>query len=192
MGYEPSGSGWMMDKTEQRLVLLSQAGDPLAFDQLLRKYERQLFSHLFRILGNEDASYEALQDTYVAILRSIRKLRSRSSFKAWAYGVATRTALKTIRRRSKARSILGTSVLEPADLGPLPDSLASAREEKERMLESIVLLSPKLRSVILLHYYEGLTLKEVAASLEISLGTAKSRLAAGLAQLRHGTEEAPS
>ncbi|MGI5861434.1 MAG: RNA polymerase sigma factor [Myxococcales bacterium] len=71
-----------------------------------------------------------------------------------------------------------------ADAEPLPDSLASAREELEAVLQRLMKLSPKLRSVMLLHFFEGLPLKDVAAALEVSLGTVKSRLAAGLVQIR--------
>jgi hypothetical protein len=75
-----------MDIPEQRLVLRAQAGDAVAFDQLLRRYEQPLYRHITRMLHDEQASYEALQETYLAIVRSIRKLRSRSSFRPWAYG----------------------------------------------------------------------------------------------------------
>jgi RNA polymerase sigma-70 factor (ECF subfamily) len=172
-----------MDEPEEKLVLLAQAGDQEAFDTLLRRYEKPLFRHIHRMLGDEDACYEALQETYLAIVRSIRKLRSRRSFRPWAYGVATRTCLKARSRRSSSRMELDAS-LDPPDLKPLPDSLASAREELEGLVEEVLLLSPRLRSVILLHFFEGLTLKEVASALEISIGTVKSRLAAGLAHLR--------
>jgi RNA polymerase sigma-70 factor (ECF subfamily) len=171
---------------EDRLVLRAQAGDAAAFDELLRRYERPLFRHVYRMMRDEDASYDVLQDTYIAILRSIRKLRSRASFRPWAYGVATRTCLKALSRRRRR----AVAVPQPStpDLRPLPDSLASAREDAERLLEQIVLLSPRVRTVILLHFIEELTLREVAAALEISIGTVKSRLAAGLAKLRQTQE----
>ncbi len=168
---------------EERLVLRAQAGDAAAFDQLLRRYEKPLYRHIYRMLHDEQASYEALQETYLAIVRSIRKLRSRSAFRPWAYGVATRVCLKS--RRTAARRHEAPELrIDPEDLRPLPDSLASAREEMERLLDRIVLLTPKLRSVILLHFVEGLTLPEVAAALEVSPGTVKSRLNAALVKLR--------
>jgi RNA polymerase sigma factor (sigma-70 family) len=174
------------DHDEDRLVLRAQAGDAAAFDELLRRYERPLFRHIYRMMRDEDASYDALQDTYIAILRSIRKLRSRASFRPWAYGVATRTCLKALSRQRRRE--VPTPELVAPDLRPLPDSLASAREEVEGVLDQIVLLSPRIRTVILLHFLEGLTLREVAAALELSIGTVKSRLAAGLVRLRRARD----
>jgi RNA polymerase sigma-70 factor (ECF subfamily) len=165
---------------------LAQAGDPVALDQLLRRIEGPLFRHVHRLMRDEEASYDALQETYIAILRSIRKLRSRGSFRPWAYGVATRTCLKALSRRTRhGETRLAT---EPHDLLPLPDSLASAREELEALIDRVLLLTPRLRAVILLHFFEELTLKQVAAALEVSIGTFKSRLAAGLTELRRGHE----
>jgi RNA polymerase sigma-70 factor (ECF subfamily) len=179
-----------MDSDEERLVLRAQAGDAVALDQLLRRYERLLFRHIHRFLRDEEASYDALQDTYIAILRNIRKLRSRASFRPWAYGVATRTCLKALSRHFRLGSRFAKASFEadPPDLAPLPDSLASAREELEAVIDHVLLLSPRVRAVILLHFFEGLTLKQVAAALEISIGTVKSRLAAGLTELRRGHE----
>lgn len=172
-----------MDTSEDRLVLLAQAGDHHAFDELLKRYERPLFRHVYRMTGHEDAAYDALQETYLAIVRSIRKLRTRSCFRPWAFGVATRVCLKQ-RARSRGRREHAAAALDPPDLSPLPDSLASAHEELERLAERVAALSPKLRSVVLLHFFEGLTLNEVAAALEVSIGTVKSRLNVGLEQIR--------
>ena len=180
-----------MNEPEPKLVLLAQAGDHEAFDVLLRRYEKPLFRHIHRMLQDEDACYEALQETYLVIVRNIRKLRSRKSFRPWAYGVATRVCLKTRTKRATSR-VAFDDELDPPDLRPLPDSLASAHEELEELKDGILLLSPRLRSVILLHFFEGLTLKEVAAALEIRVGTVKSRLGAALSQLRAAREGATS
>jgi len=172
-----------MADDEARLVLRAQAGDAFAFDELIRRYERPLFRHVHRMVANEETCYEVLQETYIQIVRSIRKLRSRRSFRPWAYGVATRVCLKTLARRP-GRLEIDEEFLDPPDLRPLPDSLASASEELHQVLDQVLLLSPKVRSVILLHFFEGLTLLEVSQALEISLGTVKSRLGAGLTRIR--------
>ncbi|MGI5861433.1 MAG: RNA polymerase sigma factor [Myxococcales bacterium] len=80
----------MTDEDQGRLVLRAQAGDARAFDELLRRHERPLFRHIFRLLGDEDRAYEVLQQTFLVLVRNIRRLRSRESFRPWAYGVATR------------------------------------------------------------------------------------------------------
>lgn len=180
----------MTDVDEERLVLRAQAGDQHAFEALLRRYEQPLFRHVHRMAGSEDAAYEALQETYLALVRNIRKLRDRRSFRPWAYGVATRVCLKARTKRARRRE--EPEEAEMADSSPLPETLAADHEQREALLEQIKGLSPRLRSVILLHFYEGLTLKEVAAALELSIGTVKSRLAAGLTQLRTSYEGVPS
>jgi len=173
-----------MDSDEERLVLRAQAGDAVALDQLLRRHEQPLYRHIHRLVRENDASYDVLQDSYIAILRNIRKLRSRASFRSWAFGVATRTCLKALSKRQRHPEARLTA--DPPDLQPLPDALASAREQFEVLIDRVLLLSPRLRAVILLHFFEELTLVQVAAELEISIGTVKSRLAAGLTQLRSG------
>lgn len=175
--------GREMEADEERLILLAQSGDQQAFDALLRRYERPLFRHIHRMLDNEDACYEALQETYIAIVKSIRKLRSRQHFRPWAYGVATRVCLKARTRYARRREDLD-STAEVRDTRPLPDVDVATREQREELMRRVRTLSPKLRSVMLLHFFEGLTLKEVAAALEISVGTVKSRLAAGLVKVR--------
>lgn len=176
-----------MDANESKLVFKAQYGDRTAFDQLLRIYERDLFRHIYRMLQDEDASYDLLQETYLVVVRSIRNLRHRESFRPWIYGVATRTCIKAINRRTR-RSDAFEIFSEPKDSQPLPDSSASVREEIVALIDRIVHLSPGLRSVVLLHFVEELTLKDTAAALELSIGTVKSRLSAALGQLRHGQQ----
>jgi RNA polymerase sigma factor (sigma-70 family) len=178
-----------MSQAEEKLVLRAQAGEREAFDRLLRRYEVPLFHHILRLLGDEDATYTVLQDTYLAIIKNIRSLRSRRHFRAWAFGVATRKCFKSISRRQRRREVRLFAGNEVADPGPTPINLVALRERIERMDGRILELPPRLLSVILLHFFEDLTLREVAAALEISIGTVKSRLAAGLARLRTQLEE---
>ena len=172
-----------MSVEEERLVLRAQAGDLRAFDALLRRYEARLYRHLCRLQGDPDAAYEILQETYLNIVRNIGSLRSRASFGAWAYGVATRSCLRWLRERRR-RPQANEAPDDVVDPEPLPETIVDRLELVNELEQSIARLSHPLRSVVLLHYAEGLTLAEVAAALEISLGTAKSRLNAALVQLR--------
>lgn len=174
----------MTDSDEPRLVLKAQEGCPRSFDQLLGRYEKPLFRHARRMLKSDDAAYDALQQTFLAVVKSIRRLRQRESFRPWLFGVATRVCLKMLSRR-KIDADPAEEVGEAApDGAPSPEEMALASERRDLLLDSVLALSPRVRSVMLLHFYEGLSLKDAAAALEISPGTAKSRLGAGLQRLR--------
>ncbi|MBI5548360.1 MAG: sigma-70 family RNA polymerase sigma factor [Deltaproteobacteria bacterium] len=174
----------MSEAHQQRLVLAAQAGSPRAFDELLRRWERPLFRHARRMLASDDEAYDALQQAFLAIVRSIRSLRRREQFRPWAYGVVTRVCLKARARRGEAEEV---EERLPDD-APSPELLAAASERRESLLAEVLTLSPRVRSVVLLHFYEGLSLPEVAAALDIELGTVKSRLGAGLQKLRSNEE----
>lgn len=173
-----------MSETEERLVLRAQAGNPVAFDRLLRRYERSFYLHIFRIIGDETRSYEVLQNSYLAMVRSIHNLRSQKKFRAWALGLCTRMALRSLRQHGTFGRET-TLESDPLDRAPLPDELIGDKERREEILRQVGELTPPLRSVILLHFFEELPLAEVAAALEIPLGTVKSRLHAGLRALRN-------
>ncbi len=169
---------------EPRLVLRAQEGSSRAFDELLHRYQRPLFRHLRRMLRTDDQAYDVLQLTFIAIVRSIRSLRRREDFRPWAYGVATRVCLKTLSRGRTESNLDAAADDSATDSRLSPETLTWTREQRDALLEGVSQLSPRVRSVILLHIYEELSLPEVAAALEVGLGTVKSRLAAGLKKLR--------
>ena len=168
---------------EARWVFKAQAGDRSALDQLLRQHEIPLLRHVYRVIGDEPAAYDALQETFIVVAKNIQRLRVREKFKAWLFGVATRVALSRRSRSWYARVSLGSDA-ECPDERNSGYELFARKEEVAQMLREVDALSAPLRAVILLHYIEELTLDETASALELPLGTVKSRLAAGLAQLR--------
>jgi len=178
----------MMADEEHWLVLKAQEGCPKSFDQLLARHEKPVFRHVHRMVRSDDDAYDALQQTFLTVVKSIRQLRQRESFRPWLFGVATRVCLKMLSRR-RPTVALGEDIEEEApDTAPSPEGAALANERRDLLLDLVLTLSPRIRSVMLLHFYEGLSLADVAAALEISPGTAKSRLAAGLQKLRSHEE----
>ena len=167
---------------EERLVLHAQSGDRWALDILLKRYEIQLFRHVYRIVGDEQAAYDVLQETFIVVAKNIAKLRFRDKYKAWIFGTATRIALKG-RQKIAVRSASETDE-DVADHSLRALDLVLEKEKVQQMMAEIHSLSLPLRSVVLLHYIEEFTLCETAKALELPVGTVKSRLAAALAALR--------
>jgi|SRR5205085_7675443 len=159
---------------ERTLVLRAQSGDRAAFDELLRDVERPLHRYIAGIVPNH--AEDVLQDVFITIVRKIAWLNDPSLFRAWAYRIASRSAFRALKRqRGRGEEPIGEIAAHFEEPDPW---------QRERLLANVARLSPASRAVVTLHYLDELPLADVAAILDISLGTVKSRLAYGLTQLR--------
>jgi RNA polymerase sigma-70 factor, ECF subfamily len=162
---------------ERRLVLRAQSGDREAFDLLLRDVAPPLLRYVARVTGDVALAEDVVQETLIVIVRKIGWLNDASLFRAWAYRIASREAFRALRKRR-------TLTAEPLEEIAAVLDEAVDPWQRERLLASLDRLSPASRAVITLHYLEEQPLSQVAAILDLSIGTVKSRLAYGLTRLR--------
>lgn len=168
----------MSPTDDVRLIVRAQAGDLRAFEQLLQAIEPKLRGYVGRLVAPAIVE-DVLQEAFVRIWRGLGWLRDPALFRPWAYRIATREAQRAMgreRRRNEVRA-------DAAELDALPTRFddPAVRLDAERCLAQV---TPLARTVLAAHYFEGLSLEEVAAVTDAPLGTVKSRLASGLAQLR--------
>ena len=160
------------------LVLLAQAGDRAALEQLLRGTFAPLRRYITRLAGSSLAD-DILQETSLQIFRKLQFLREPAVFRPWTFRIASRIAFSHLKLARQWEPIdaapaeLFTTF--KSDFGQPPD---------EAFLSLIERVSPASRAVLLLHYQHDLSLEETAAVLEIPIGTAKSRLNYGVSALR--------
>jgi len=166
--------------TERATVLRAQSGDRDAFDALLRDIAPPLQRYVARVTGDAALADDVVQETLITIVRKLTWLSDPSVFRAWAFRIASRNAFRQLRRRRIDEPLDDDIPFEEREIDPW---------QRERLLASLERLSPASRAVVTLHYLEEMPLSEVAAVLELNLGTVKSRLSYGLAQLRK--ENAP-
>jgi RNA polymerase sigma-70 factor (ECF subfamily) len=169
---------------ETLLVLRSQSGDRDALEELLRGTQTILLPYIRRLAGEQGAG-DVLQDVFLQICLNLRSLHEPRFFRAWAYRISTRASFAFLRRKHLWENRHEDSIEV--------DDLSASHEEDAAILvaELHALLdqvSPASRAVLDLHYLEDLTIQEVAAILQLSAGTVKSRLAYGLKCLRSATE----
>ncbi len=176
----------MNDRIHQaHLVLLAQAGDRDALEALLRGIQPNLHRYI-RSLTGMDGADDVLQDVFLEICRHLRALHEPEFFRAWSYRIASRAAFAFLRKRRLWQS----RHEEEVELDHLPAQYQlDSSQLRAELLSLLDAVSPASRAVLLLHYFEDLTLQEVAAILELSPGTVKSRLAYGLQCLRTATEK---
>ena len=160
-------------------MLRAQCGDREALELLLRAAEPMLRRYLSGLVGGGDAQ-DVLQNVLFVIYRKLTWLEDPALFRPWAFRIASREAFRWLRRRARrAEETVAEATLEamPAPVERPPDDLLAE-------LHRLDGISPASRAVLMLHFQEDLPLADVAAILGIPLGTAKSRLAYGLAALR--------
>lgn len=167
---------------QKLLVLRAQGGDREALDQLLRSLQGALFRYVRGLVGDPALAEDVLQDVFLSIYKNLRHLREPRFFRAWAYRIASRQALRVaVRERKRAGLSFEEAGVEPAMAEETPVYDPSWVESLPPLLAAI---SPAGRAVLSLHYLEEMSLRETADILGIPVGTAKSRLAYGLASIR--------
>ena len=169
----------MTSDDETLWALRAQVGDREALELLLRSVQPSLHRYVRR-LTSDSAADDVLQDVLVAIARNVRWLGEPKLFRPWAFRIASRASVSHLRRMRRR------GVEESADevLASLPAPEPPPCNELLAELLDGGVLSPASRAVLVLHFQEEMQLDEVAAVLEIPLGTVKSRLAYGLKTLR--------
>ncbi len=165
-----------MTEPDDELLDRFRAGDGRAFDEIVSRYERRVFAIAVRICRHHEDARDVTQDVFVTALRTLGGFRGDAQLSTWLHRVTVNASLDLVRRRSRRE---GPAVEEmtdqPADEpGPEAEAIGSVRaREVHRALGS---LAPDQRAVIVLHDLQGLDYTEVAAALEVPLGTVKSRL----------------
>ena len=169
----------MTSPDETLWALRAQCGDREALELLLRSVQPSLRRYVRRLTTDADAD-DVLQNVLVAIARNVVWLIEPRLFRPWAVRIASRAAFKHLRRVRRR----GVEETDEALLAALPAPEAPPSTELLAELLDGEVLSPASRAVLVLHFQEEMQLDEVAAVLEIPLGTVKSRLAYGLKTLR--------
>ncbi len=176
--------------TEKELVRAAQRGDDSAFEELVRTYEKRVYHLALRMCGNVDDAYEVAQEAFLSAWKGMRFFRGDSSFSTWLYRLTSNAAIDFLRRQRRQGGSDGVSLddedtfLEVADPAPSPHQQAERLELRDALARGLGALSPEHRQVLLLRELQGLTYEEIAAALELDLGTVKSRIARAREKLR--------
>jgi RNA polymerase sigma-70 factor (ECF subfamily) len=171
------------------LVQRAAAGDVAAFGQLVHRYQRPMAALVSRMTDHADDVDDIVQELFLRAWKGLPRFRGDAQFSTWIYRIAVNTTIKhRSRRRGEATISLSAedltrgveSLVAPSDAatdhGNDP-AIATIRKEREaELLAAVRSLPEKQRSVVVLHYYDGLSCEEISAIVGCSLGTVWSRL----------------
>ena len=164
---------------DDELALAAAAGDRAALERLLEEHVDRVHAVCRRIVIDADDALDATQDALVAIARGIRRFDGRSAFSTWAYRVATNAALDELRRRKRRPLVAVDALPDTAVAGG--EERVDARLDVDAALERV---PEEFRVAVVLRDLADLDYAEIAAVLDVPVGTVKSRVARGRAALR--------
>lgn len=174
---------------ERELIARLQKRDEAAFEELIRQYEKKVYTLCFRMCGNSEDAEEAAQDAFLALWRGIDRFRQESSLSTWIYRLATNACIDTLRRRKKQSGSVSLDdeelFVDAVDTSPQPQETVEYRETQKLLQEGLSALPEEYRKVLILREIEGLSYTEIAESASIELGTVKSRISRGRSLLRN-------
>ncbi len=153
---------------DELLVLRWQCGEAAAMSELVDRWHARLFRHVRRLTDSIGDAAEVMQETWLAMIRSVAKLDDPAKFPAWAYRIASNKAADFVRKKSRRRIV---SLDEPEQVvakTPTPES--------DDLTVLLGKLSVEHRAVVSLRYGEDMPLESIAETLGVPLGTVKSRL----------------
>ncbi|MHC5037959.1 MAG: RNA polymerase sigma factor [Planctomycetota bacterium] len=174
------------------LVAQFLAGNPDGFQELIKSYSKPVFNFIRRFLGDPEASKDVFQETLLAAMRALPTYDSTRPFLPWLLGIAVNRCREE-KRRKKHFSIedMASQGAAIAENLPSPDRLAADREMAAKVARAVSTLDDAHRAVFLLRIYEGFTYAQIGEILNISEGTAKSRMHYAVYNVRKLMKEKP-
>lgn len=181
---------------EELLVKYRETCDQGAFSELVGRHGRGLHAYLHRRFRNETLAEDAVQLTFLRAHLNCRQFREGCRVRSWLYAIATNAAIDIVRRRSRRDAVsLNTPPASPdtdatamldtlPDDEPMPNERLMRGERHAECREAVTQLPERLRVVIELLYFRGVSYREAAEILSVPLGTLKSRLHDALVKLR--------
>ena len=178
--------------------------DRRLFDQLVHRYEDEIYRHLYRLLGNAQLAEDARQGTFLKMHLKSNQFHPGRPLKPWLYAIATHEAID-LQRKNKRHRMQSLDQDETADKnspqnllnrlesrGSTPDQKMEREETRQTVRTSVGNLPMALREPLNLVYYRGLKIREVADKLGIPQGTVKSRMRRALRMLNQTFKDTPS
>lgn len=182
------------------VVRLAQQGRELAFRELVRRYERPVFSLVYRMVRDRETAEDLAQDAFVKVLNHIDKYSPEFKFSSWLFKIANNVAIDHLRRRkletvsmdgnpnaTTAAEVEASTIEIGSDQESALDEL-EAKELGSAIERAIAALRPEYRACIMLRHVEGRSYEEIAATLDLPLGTVKTYIHRARHELRKALE----
>lgn len=186
--------------TDQEVVELARKGEEVAYRELLRRYQRPVFSLIYRMVRDRELAEDLAQETFVKVLNALDRYRPEYKFSSWVFKIANNASIDHLRRKElDTLSLEGgpdattperveATALQLGDQTESPLDELEARELGSTIEKAIGRLRPEYRSCVILRHVEGRPYDEIAGILDLPLGTVKTYIHRARAELKECLE----
>lgn len=183
----------MATEEDKDLAIIEQFqdGDLSAFDELMERYKKRMFSYVYKSVKNWDDTDDLVQEIFIKVFKALPRWEPRAKFSTWIYTIAHHICIDYHRAKSRKRPsysidnediIYGTPSTD--DVYSDPEKVAVEKETGKMIRDALEQLSKRQKEVFVLYHYEGLKIREIAEVLEIAVGTVKIHQHRAMKKLR--------
>lgn len=196
MTREPNTLPLALTQSDHDLVRLAQKGSEKAYRELLDRYQRPVFSIIYRMVRDRERSEDLAQDTFVKVFNNIDRYDPQYKFSSWIFKIANNLAIDSLRKKeldtvsidgsphARTHDEVDATRITPESTGENPEQFVEARELGDAIEQAIGLLRPEYRQAVVLRHVEGRPYEEIAEIMEVPLGTVKTYIHRARGELR--------
>ncbi|WZL83109.1 sigma-70 family RNA polymerase sigma factor [Vallitaleaceae bacterium 9-2] len=177
-----------MDTVEEKLIKKAQKGNVKAFEKLILQHEDHIYAIALKVLKNEADAYDAAQEICLKIYQKIDQFKFESAFSTWVHRLAINTAIdeyRKIKRKQQKEYSYDQPITDDnntmkdfiEDTNDTPENSVVRQEQIQMVWQALEKLKEEQRNIIIMKDIEGRSYQEISESLQINMGTVKSRLA---------------
>jgi RNA polymerase sigma-70 factor, ECF subfamily len=172
--------------TDQEIVVLARQGREAAYRELIGRYQRPVFSLIYRLVRDREKSEDLAQETFIKVLNALDRYDPSFKFSSWIFKIAHNTSLDHLRKKelvtlslegsphAESQSEIEASTVQALSTEETPEDYAASRELGATLEKAIGRLRPEYRTAIVMCHVEGRPYEEIAEVMGVPLGTVKT------------------
>lgn len=186
--------------TDQEVVTYARQGREVAYRELIGRYERPVFSLIYRLVRDREKSEDLAQETFIKVLNALDRYDPSFKFSSWIFKIAHNTALDHLRKKepltlsldgsphARTAAEIEATTLDAVSSDESPEEYTSSRELGGHIEVAVAKLRPEYRTAIVLCHVEGRPYEEIAEIMEVPLGTVKTYIHRARGELKKHLE----
>lgn len=174
------------DASDEALMLRVAKDQLDAYETLVERHQNRVYRMAYHMLGNKEDAWDASQEIFLKVYNARKGYVQNAKFTTWLYRIANNAVIDKIRqnKRSSKNMAVEDLLVEPTSNERSPQAMLAITDNNTQLTSALLKLSERQRSMVIMKYYEGFSIKEIAESFNCATGTVKATLFQSLKNLR--------